>query len=220
MSDAKIKEIIRQKQEAEKHRVTQPKGQEQQATTQTAVATEHSKQADVASSPVSEEKQKTQSPAAEADLAELKVQNQDLKDKLLRTLADVENMRKRNQEEVERASNYGFSKFAIDLTGVIENLFLAMDNVPEKAIKGNQELENFVYGIDLNKKELLKALESHGIFRIFPLGETFNHELHQAISKSPSDQQEDTVIQVVQAGYRLKDRLLKPALVVVATKQE
>lgn len=218
MSDAKIKEIIRQKQEAEKHRAAQQPEREHKVTTQKTEEEQHSEQASRMVDP--ESSQEIHGKMEAADLEELKTQNQDLKDKLLRTLADVENMRKRNQEEVERASNYGFSKFAIDLTGVIENLFLAMDNVPETAVKGNKELENFVYGIDLNKKELLKALESHGIFRIFPLGEAFNHELHQAISRSPSDQQEDTVIQVVQAGYRLKDRLLKPALVIVATKQE
>lgn len=193
----KIKQIIREKEEAKKREEAQEAKQNQKAVAEQGAVPE---------------------PASEID--QLTKENQDLKEKLLRTLAELENTRKRNQEEVEKASTYGISKFVIDLSNIVENLFLALDNIPQEAIKGNKELENFVYGLELNHKELMKALETHGISRIYPLHEAFNHELHQAVSKTPSGEAEDTVIQVIQAGYKLKDRLLKPALVIVSSHQD
>lgn len=171
---------------------------------------------------LSEQTANTDSPEAEevSEVDALKNQVAELNDKILRTLAELENTRRRTREEVEKMSKYAISKFATDLIPVMENFYLAMDNAPKEEFKVSEKLQNFHKGIEMTQAEMNKAFEKQGVKRIYPIGEEFNHDLHQAISKIPSDEKEGTVVDVLQAGYTINDRLLRPALVVVATAKE
>lgn len=152
-------------------------------------------------------------------LKELEEKNKELNDKLLRTFAELENTRRRSKEEIEKSLKYGISKFAEDLIPIVENFYLAIDNAPKEKIEADEDIKTYSEGINLTQKELVKIFEKHGIQRIYPLNEKFDHNLHQAIVQIPSDEEEDTIIQVIQSGYKIGDRLLRPALVGVAKKQ-
>jgi molecular chaperone GrpE len=140
-----------------------------------------------------------------------------LKDQLLRALAEMENMRKRNAKEVQDARKFGLSAFAQDLIQVVENIYRARSAIttPDQEITG--EFKAFVDGMQMTIKELEKTLSRHGITRIYPIGSQFDPNLHQAVAHVPSPDKEDgTVIDVVTAGYTIHDRLLRPAIVAVA----
>jgi len=139
----------------------------------------------------------------------------DQKDQLLRSLAEIENLRKRSAQDVEKASNYAISKFASELVLVVENFYLAVDNMPKEEIETSDKLKNFALGVTMTQKEMVKIFEQHGIKRIYPLGEPFNHNFHEAIVQSEEEGESQTVKKVIQAGYLIKDRLIRPALVEV-----
>lgn len=153
-------------------------------------------------------------------ILELEENNQLLNDKLLRLAAELDNTRKRNRDEVDKANKYAISNFANDLVLVVENFYLASDNLPQEDINKLPAIQNFVDAMLMTKKDLTKILEKYGVKRIFPIGEKFDHNLHEAISQVPVTEGEDGGIikQVVQAGYSISDRLIKPALVVVSIK--
>jgi len=161
-----------------------------------------------------------ESPKSELDqkIFLLEENNQDLNDKLLRLAADLDNTRKRNREEIDKANKYAISNFAGDLVLVVENFYLASDNLPEEEINKSPLIKNFFDAMLMTKKELTKTLEKYGIQRIYPLGNKFNHNYHEAISQvSALENEEDgTIRQVVQAGYSINERLIRPALVIVA----
>jgi molecular chaperone GrpE len=147
--------------------------------------------------------------AAEADLAESK-------DRLLRALAETENVRRRAQREREDAAKYGASNLAKDLLNVADNLRRALASVPEGQAK-DELTRTLLQGVDATERELLAAFERHGIRRIDPMGERFDHNFHQAIMEiENSGQPGGTVVQVLQPGYAMHDRLLRPAMVGVA----
>ena len=140
----------------------------------------------------------------------------DLKDKLLRALAENENVRRRADRQQSEASQYAITSFARDVLSIGDNLHRALAAVPEGA-RDNAEVETFVSGIEMTERELLNALERHGISKIMPVGEKFDHNLHQAVFEvEDADAPAGTVVQVVQPGYVIKDRLLRPAMVGVA----
>lgn len=139
-------------------------------------------------------------------------------DKLLRSLADLDNTRRRSKEEVEKASKYAISNFVNDLVLVAENFYLAFDNVKEDEINSSPAFKHFSDAMLMTKKELTKILEKNQVKRIYPLGAKFDHNFHEAISHAPSEDEEDIVKQVIQAGYSIGDRLIRPALVVVSSK--
>lgn len=139
-----------------------------------------------------------------------------LNDKLLRALAEIENVRRRSREDLEKANNYAISGFVSELVLVAENFFLACNNMPKEEMESSDKVKNFALGVDMTKKELMKILEKNKVKRIFPLNEQFNHDFHEAISQVESDEDEGVVVNVIQAGYSLGDRLLKPALVTVS----
>lgn len=153
-------------------------------------------------------------------ISELENKITDLNDKLLRTLAEIDNVRRRSREDVEKASKYAVSGFASDLVVVVENFFLAADNAPLQEIEKCAATKNFFNAIEMTKKELVKVLEKNQIKRIYPLNEKFDHNFHEAIAHldrtEGSSAEEGDVIQVVQAGYSVSDRLIRPALVGVA----
>ena len=147
--------------------------------------------------------------AAESELAETK-------DRLLRALAETENVRRRAQREREDAANYGASNLAKDLINVADNLRRALASVPEGQVK-DELTRTLLQGVDATERELLAAFERHGIRRIDPMGERFDHNFHQAIMEiENSGQPGGTVVQVLQPGYAMHDRLLRPAMVGVA----
>jgi molecular chaperone GrpE len=144
-----------------------------------------------------------------------------LKDQALRALAEAENTRRRAEREQQETAKYAVSRFAGDLVNVLENLQRASTSIPESMRAEHVAVANLAVGVEMTLKELLAAFEKHGIRRIDPSGQKFDHQLHQAVAQMPDAAAEaGTVLQVVQAGYTIHDRLLRPAMVVVAAKPE
>ena len=138
-----------------------------------------------------------------------------LKDQLLRAIAEGENQRRRFQRERDEAVKYAAAGLARDLLTVSDNLGRALDAVPAGA--GDAMTETLRAGVELVQKELASAFEKHGIRRLEPLGERFDPNLHQAMFEVPgTDYPSGTVAQVIQPGYAMGERLLRPALVGVA----
>ena len=157
-----------------------------------------------------------EAPSLEERLAAAEADAADAKDKLLRALAETENVRRRAQREREDAAKYGASNFAKDLINVADNLRRALASVPEGQVK-DELTRTLLQGVDATERELLAAFERHGIRRIDPMGERFDHNFHQAIMEVENSGQPDgTVVQVLQPGYAMHDRLLRPAMVSVA----
>jgi len=141
----------------------------------------------------------------------------ELRDKLLRTLADMENLRRRSQKDREDALKYSSANFARDMLSVADNLRRAIDSIPEDGDPDGAALVGFIEGISLTEKELLSTLERHGIRKIDPMGEKFDPQFHEAMFEIPSAEAENgTVLQVVEVGYVIHDRLLRPAKVGIA----
>ncbi len=140
----------------------------------------------------------------------------DLKDRLLRAVAETENLRRRSDREKADAANYAMTAFARDLLSVGDNLRRALDSIPADTDLGDNA-KTLVEGIEMTERELLNMLERHNIKKIDPLGDKFSHDLHQALFEVPDTGKEDgTIVQVMQVGFVIKDRLLRPAMVGVA----
>jgi molecular chaperone GrpE len=140
------------------------------------------------------------------------------KDKLLRLLAEMENLRRRTEREVADARTYGISNFARDVIAVADNMDRALGaldaDLREKADAGTKALLD---GVELTERELLKVLDKHGVKKFEPLGEKFDPNVHQAMFELPDPTRPaGTVAQVVQPGYMIGERVLRPALVAVA----
>ncbi len=153
---------------------------------------------------------------AVADAARLAGEVAELKDRLLRAMAETENVRRRAARDREDASKYAITGFARDLLPVIDNLRRALESVPAEARK-EEPIAGLVAGVEMTERELLGALERHGIRRIDPMGEKFDHNLHQAIFEVDDPEvPAGTIVKVAQPGYVIADRLLRPAMVGVA----
>lgn len=140
-----------------------------------------------------------------------------LKDQLLRALAETENLRRRSQREREDALKYAAVPFMRDLIGVVDNLRRAMDSVAPEALEADEHLKTLMDGLEMTEKELATVFERHHIVKIDPLGERLDPHSHEAMFEVPDPETPSgTVVQVLQAGYRLHDRLLRPAQVGVA----
>ena len=140
-----------------------------------------------------------------------------LKDQLLRALADTENMRRRSEREADTARKYGHTQFARDLVGAIDNLARALASAPEDKSSLDESVQSLLTGIELSWKEIQSAIEKHGVRQINPVGEKFDYNFHQAMFEVPTnDQPPGMVLEVVQHGYVLHDRLLRPAMVGVS----
>ena len=142
----------------------------------------------------------------------------DTKDRLLRTLAEMDNMRKRTEREVADARIYGVTTFARDILGVADNMHRAMQALDDELrAKADSGLKALLDGVELTERELLNALEKHGVKRIEPLGQKFDPNRHQAMYEIEDlSVPSGTVVQVVQAGYLIGERVLRPALVAVS----
>lgn len=142
-----------------------------------------------------------------------------LKDQLIRMAAENDNLRKRAQRDLEEANKYAITNFARGLVSVLENLQRATSSISPELRAENQQVKNLAEGVEMTLKELLNVFERFGIRRIDPLGQKFDHNYHQAMQQIEDDKAEPgTVLQVLQAGYSIHDRLLQPALVNVAKR--
>lgn len=141
-----------------------------------------------------------------------------LKDHMLRALAETDNVRKRAVKEREDASKYAVSSFAKDMVEIADNFRRALDSIPEDVRKGDNALVvNLMAGIEAIERSLLKSFEKNGIKRLEPLGEMFNPNFHEVMFEAPMPgKPAGMVIQMVEPGYTLNDRLLRPARVGVA----
>jgi molecular chaperone GrpE len=144
-----------------------------------------------------------------------------LKDQLLRSVAEVDNVRKRSEKQVEEASKYAIASFIKDLVSVTENLYRILENINQEELAGNASLKTVTDGLDLTLRELTTVCERNGVKRIKPaIGDEFDHNIHQAVAYVDSaENKAGSVIQVMQAGYMIKDRLINPAIVAVVKDQ-
>jgi molecular chaperone GrpE len=154
----------------------------------------------------------------EALLDSLQAENAALREQVLRVAADAENAKRRAEREANDARAYAIQKFARDLLGVADNLSRALQHAPRD--DADQVVKNFVTGIELTETALAGAFERNGLKKVDPArGEKFDPNLHQAMMEQPADGVEPgAVVQVMQAGYDLMGRIVRPALVVVAAK--
>ncbi|CAI8906591.1 nucleotide exchange factor GrpE [Methylocaldum szegediense] len=134
-------------------------------------------------------------------------------DKFLRTQAELENLRRRSEKELQNANKYALEKFSKELLNVVDSLELGL----QAAAGESTDVAKLREGMELTLKQLNTVLEKFGIRAVDPMGEKFNPDLHQAMAMQPAaDSEPNTVIKVFQKGYLLHDRLLRPAMVVVA----
>ncbi len=158
-------------------------------------------------------------PSADETIALLHEEIASLKDKAMRALAEVDNIRKRSDREKHDAVKYAAAGFARDLLSVADNFHRALLSVPATHDMPDA-VKTFVTGIEMTAKELEAVFAKHGIQRIDPLGADFDHNLHQAMVEIDSEEHEaGKIAQVMQHGYQMHDRLLRPALVGVAKKK-
>lgn len=141
----------------------------------------------------------------------------ELKEQLIRAVAEMDNLRKRHERDMSDARKYAVTGFARDLVSVVENLQLALQSITQEKRESDDALSNLAQGVEMTYNELLRAFSNHGIVRIDPVGEKFNHNHHQAVAQVESaDVEPGKIVQVLQAGYIIHDRLLRPAMVTVA----
>ena len=153
----------------------------------------------------------------EDPVAALSAQVETLKDQLLRALAEVENTRRRAQRDREEALRYGPAGLARDFLAVADNLRRAIESVEPETAQSDSAVQSLLAGVELTEKELLKVFERHSVRKIDPQGERFDAHFHQAMFEVPdADAEPGTVVQVLQPGYALHDRLLRAAMVGVA----
>ncbi|GAK70583.1 nucleotide exchange factor GrpE [Agrobacterium rubi] len=148
----------------------------------------------------------------------LKAENADLRDKFLRLAAEMDNLRRRTEREVKDAKAYSVAGFARDMLAVSDNLRRALDTIPEE-LKTNSEagIAGLIEGVDMTERSMLSALERHGVRKMDAEGEKFDPNFHQAMFEIPNTAvPNNTVVQVVQAGFTIGDRVLRPAMVGVA----
>jgi len=155
---------------------------------------------------------------AAREIEALKTETAELKDRLLRSLADAENLRRRSEREKLDASQYAVTKFARDMLSVADNLKRALDAYPPEArASAAPQVKAVIEGIEATERHLQSTLERHGVKLIDTNGARFDPNLHQAIAEVPADgKPPGSIVNVVQTGYLIADRLLRPAMVTVA----
>jgi molecular chaperone GrpE len=150
-------------------------------------------------------------------LAELRAENTDLRDKHLRTIAEMENFRRRAEREKMDGMKYAISEFARDAVSIGDNLRRAIEAAQKESRDENPALKTLLEGVEVTERELIKVFERHGVTRFDPIGEKFDPHVHEAMIKvDVPNVPADTVVQVLQAGYKIGDRVLRPAAVIVA----
>jgi molecular chaperone GrpE len=157
-------------------------------------------------------------PDAFAVIEALNAENSQLKDRVLRTLAEMENLRRRTEREVNDAKTYGVTSFARDMLTVVDNLARALEHVPAEArASADPAIRSVIEGVELTARDLEAALGRHGVKKLDPKGQKFDPNFHQAIFEAPDETvPSGTVSQVVQTGWTIGDRVLRPAMVGVS----
>jgi len=184
-------------------------GQQPAANEQTSASPDMSSDAVVSAAPADAQ--------SDDPLAAMTAERDQLKEQLLRALADTENMRRRSEREAANVRKYGHTPFARDLVGALDNLGRAVDSAPDDLDSLDEPVKSLVTGIQLSWTELQSVIQKHGIATVSPKGEKFDYNLHQAMFEVPTDDvAPGMVVEVVQHGYVLHDRLLRPAMVGVS----
>ncbi len=152
-------------------------------------------------------------------IAALEAENAEFKDRLLRALAEVENLRRRAARDVADARTYSVTNFARDMLTVADNIRRALDAVPDEtlAVLPEGPIKGVIEGVTVTERDLLNTLERHGVRKLDPKGERFDPHFHQAMFEIPNpDVYAGTVLDVMQVGYTIGDRVLRPAMVGIA----
>lgn len=151
------------------------------------------------------------------ELETLRTENADLKDRLLRAAAEMENVRRRTERDKTDSVKFAISNFARDVLTIGDNIARAIEHVPADAAENDPALKSFLEGMQVTERELLNMMERHGIARLNPKGERFDPNKHQAMFEvDNADVPEGSIVEVIQAGYVIADRVLRPALVGIA----
>ena len=147
----------------------------------------------------------------------LEEQVSELKDQLLRSVAELDNYRKRAEREKEQLRKFGIANFAKDLLSAADNLRRAVESGPSDLDGADESVKNLIVGVEMTEKELLNAFEKNGVRKIDPTGEKFDYNFHQAMFEVETDKEEPGVVmQVLQPGYAIEDRVLRAAMVGVS----
>ena len=163
-----------------------------------------------------EDTDETQPEARELDrLAELEKELEEVRQHVLYAQAETQNVRRRLEAEKQNVSAYATTGFARDMLSVKDNLERALSAIPEE-MREDERTKGLITGLEATGRELESAFQRHGIVRIEAMGKPLDPHLHQAMLEVPSDEEPGTIVQEMQAGYTIKDRLLRPALVGVA----
>jgi molecular chaperone GrpE len=165
------------------------------------------------------ENDSAQEEATQPDPIELlKAENGELRDRYLRLAAEMDNLRRRTEREVKDAKSYSVAGFARDMLAVSDNLRRALDAIPpETKAAADAGLSTLIEGVEMTERAMLSALERHGVRKLEPVGQKFDPNFHQAMFEVPNpDVPNNTVVQVVQAGFSIGERVLRPAMVGVA----
>ena len=150
-------------------------------------------------------------------ISRLEAEVADYRDKALRALAETENVRRRLEREREDTARYAIARFAGDLLSVADNLRRALDAVPAAAVEKDEFLAKLVNGVGATERTMLSVLEKNGVKRMDPIGQKFDPNFHEVLFEMDcADQPVGTVVQLLEAGYTIGDRLLRPARVAVA----
>lgn len=153
----------------------------------------------------------------QAQIEKLEAENADMKDKMMRALAEAENTRRRAAKDKEDTSKFAVTKFARDMLGVSDNLQRALDAVNADKMQEDPELKALHDGVAATERELLSRFTSHGVKKLEPMDEKFDPNFHEVMFEAPIPGKEaGTIIQIIEAGYTLNGRLLRPAKVGVA----
>ena len=157
-------------------------------------------------------------PAERDPIDALRAENSDLRDKYLRLAAEMDNLRRRTERDVKDAKSYSVAGFARDMLAVSDNLRRALDAIPADALEsGDAGLKALAEGVEMTERSMLAALERHGVRKLEPVGEKFDPNFHQAMFEVPNPEiANNTVVQVVQAGFVIGERVLRPAMVGVS----
>jgi molecular chaperone GrpE len=149
-------------------------------------------------------------------IVDLEKQSQELQDNALRAMAEAENIKKRTEKEIQDIKKYALSSFVESLVPIIENMYRSTEHITDEQRK-DINLLKVIEGIEMTQVDFIKILEKQGVKRIMPEhGDIFDHNLHQAISTiSDKNVKPNSISKVIQAGYTINDRLIRPALVVV-----
>ena len=153
-------------------------------------------------------------------IEDLKLKLKDVEDKLLRELAENDNLRKRHEKELSDSHKFSIKNFSLDILTVSDNFQRAIHSIPKDDLEASLVLKNLVVGLESVEKEMHVVFERNGVKPFESMGDTFNPELHQAVSYKNSDKKSGVIIEEMQKGYKIAERLLRPAMVTVSKGPE